>query len=88
MNVGKDSDMVEESQKKGKKMRVERATYRKEVDAEKTQRNAGHEDEDESLDLPTPLSKPHDARKPNTYVFSVPSFFTFLFIPDYHASTY
>jgi hypothetical protein len=75
--MGKNSNTVEEHQGKGKKTREDRATYRKEVDAEKTQRNTGHEDEDESLDLPTPLSKPHDARKPNTYVISVPSFLHF-----------
>ncbi len=55
--------------------------YRREVEAEKIQglSDAGNEVDNKvgesALDLPTPLSVAHDARKLDLYVFSVLSFF-------------
>ncbi|KAH9071089.1 hypothetical protein EDB83DRAFT_2517683 [Lactarius deliciosus] len=64
VNTGSNIDGEEEKQGKVKKTRVERALYRQEVEAEKTQGQsvAGNEDDKSVLDLPTP----HYPRKPNT----------------------
>jgi hypothetical protein len=70
---------MEEPPVKTKKTREERATYRLEVEAEKTK-------EGPTVSNKTPLPVAHDVRKPNTYVFSVfPFFFS---ISDHHVSTY
>lgn len=57
MNTGKNVDRDEENHRKGKKLREERAMYRREVEAEKIQGGsaAGNEDEKSALNLPMPL---------------------------------
>lgn len=57
-------------------MRVDKATYRKEVDVQKT-KEASNEDNN---DVTTPLPEAHDARKPSLYVFP-------FFISDHHDSS-
>ncbi|KAI9431350.1 hypothetical protein H4582DRAFT_2085196 [Lactarius indigo] len=63
VNMGSNVDREEEKQGKVKKTRAERAMYRNEVEAEKTQgqSDAGNEDDESVLNLPTP----HYPQKPN-----------------------
>jgi hypothetical protein len=79
-----DAEGEEVSNGKTKKMRVERATYRKEVEAEKKKgESVNNEIDNAVLDLPTPLA--HDVPKSNMYVFLVLPFFHF---HHHHASTF
>ncbi|KAI9432031.1 hypothetical protein H4582DRAFT_2062213 [Lactarius indigo] len=88
VNTGSNVDREEEKRGKVKKTRAERAMYRNEVEAEKTQgqSDAGNEDDESVLDLPTPhyprklntlsnekdgISGPHNVRKVQSWMSTI-----------------